>query len=28
VVPRWLAIPARLSAVAPGAYRALARRMS
>ena len=28
VVPRWLAIPARLSAAAPGVYRALARRMS
>ena len=28
VVPRWLAVPARLSAAAPGAYRALARRMS
>lgn len=28
VVPRWLAVPARLAAVAPGAYRALARRMS
>ena len=28
VVPRWLAIPARLAAVAPATYRALARRMS
>jgi short-subunit dehydrogenase len=28
MVPRWLAVPARLSATAPGAYRALARRMS
>jgi short-subunit dehydrogenase len=28
VVPRWLAVPARLSAAAPGIYRALARRMS
>ena len=28
VVPRWLAVPARLSAAAPGVYRALARRMS
>jgi short-subunit dehydrogenase len=28
VVPRWLAVPAFLSAAAPGVYRALARRMS
>lgn len=28
VVPRWLGLPARLSSAAPGAYRALARRMS
>lgn len=28
VVPRWLAVPARLSAAAPRAYRALARRLS
>ena len=28
VVPRWLTVPARLSAAAPGLYRALARRMS
>ena len=28
VVPRWLAFPAWLSGAAPGAYRALARRMS
>jgi short-subunit dehydrogenase len=28
VVPRWLALPARLSAAAPCVYRALARRMS
>jgi short-subunit dehydrogenase len=28
VVPRWLAVPARLSTAAPGVYRALARRMS
>ena len=26
VEPRWLAFPARLSATAPGVYRALARR--
>jgi short-subunit dehydrogenase len=28
VVPRWLAVPARLAAIAPRTYRALARRMS
>lgn len=28
LVPRWLALPARLSAAAPGPYRALARRLS
>ncbi len=28
VEPRWLAFPARLSATAPGVYRALARRFS
>jgi short-subunit dehydrogenase len=28
VVPRWLAVPARVSAAVPGIYRALARRMS
>ena len=28
VVPRWLAVPAWLSGAAPGAYRALARRVS
>jgi uncharacterized protein len=27
-VPRWLAVPARLSAALPGPYRALARRLS
>jgi hypothetical protein len=28
VVPRWLAVPARLAGAAAGAYRALARWMS
>jgi short-subunit dehydrogenase len=28
VEPRWLAVPARLSAAVPGPYRALARRLS
>ena len=28
IVPRWLALPARLSAALPGPYRALARRFS